>query len=408
MLFGSFRPYFLNLNRITAPVASYADFVRQAAHNSGNSYIGDTVVKHLSPKKPVRGVNNIFTDALDDAALEEAKHSSHIILVLQDQIKEHISYFENVPWVALREFIQRAKKLVVVFSLGANAPESFDGKNLNIDPDFLATLRVIADHSVSLGVRGDFTAEVLASFGIKNASSIGCPSFFFMGKNRRVHKKPRLGPDDKIVFNGVFSNLAVKNFEYVLQDEPFFLRLLIEPQLVQTEDFEYVKGLGPHYIKQITESILADRIIAHLDFRQAIRYYRSADFAIGTRLHGSIASLNAGVPTVLTNGDLRARGTAEFFKIPYRPDLGFSSNPQFGNQADVYKLFEEIDLEPMNAIYDERYENYKRFFKRCGLPYYGDAAPAETDLAKPGIPSLTANAQAKSRMMDILIESKAA
>ena len=48
---------------------------------------------------------------------------------------------------------------------------------------------------------------------------------------------------------------------------------------------------------------------------------------------------NAGTPSILTNGDLRAQSISEFFKIPYKPEYGFTNpNNKFGENLSLEDL----------------------------------------------------------------------
>ena len=398
-----FNPFFLNLN-IATSISTYSDILRQLAGNSGNAYIGETVLSHLHPDAPLRGVNNIFTDALDDVALEQARDASHIILVLQDQLRRSVSYFDNPPWAKLESFIRKAKKPVAVFSLGANAMPDDPWEASAIDPALVRALHVIADHSKSLGIRCNFTADALTKLGINNFTITGCPSYFFLGKDRIVRRKNCLRESDTVIFNGLHVNGTATKAEYVLQDEAFLLRLLLEPQSASDSDAMKIVSIPSPTRQRVIRLLLQGKVWCHPDFRQAILYYRKASFSIGTRVHGSIASLNAGVPTVLTNRDARARGTAEFFGIPYRPDIDLSSNAQPKRQDGLARLYEELDFGAMNAAYPNAYEHYRQFFAMNGLPFYGDSTDPQRNLRRKGPPSIKSSRKAKVKLREILAE----
>ena len=399
----SFRPFFLNTN-IAAAIDSYQDVLVQLGGNSGNAYIGETVVNHLQPEGPIAGVNNIFTDALDDAALEQAQDASHIILILQDQIRRRISYFDIPPWQHLASFIRKAKKPVVVFSLGANAMPDDPWEVSAIDPTLVQALHVIADHSKSMGIRCNFTADALTQLGIKNFTVTGCPSYFFMGRDRIVRKKDSLKRGDRVIYNGLYVNGTAKKTEYVLQDEPALLRLLLEPQAVSARDALHILSIPTPYRQSVITHILQAKVYCHLGFRQAIVHYQKARFSIGTRLHGSIASLNAGTPTVLTNGDARARGTAEFFGIPYHPGLGISSNSDSVERIDLARLYERLDFATMNAAYPIAYERYRRFFANNDVPFYGDCTNPKMNLKRKCLPSIKCGRKSKERLREALAD----
>ncbi len=92
------------------------------------------------------------------------------------------------------------------------------------------------------------------------------------------------------------------------------------------------------------------------DWRSFVSGYR---FVIGSRVHGSILSLNAGVPAVCRNGDTRAAEMCRLLRVPVRTNLGF--------ETDIIKLYEEVDVDAMNSSYPALYDNYVEFLHKNGL-----------------------------------------
>ena len=88
-------------------------------------------------------------------------------------------------------YLDRFKKLksrITVVSLGAQAtleemknPKEFAS---NLLPEIKELLKLMSSRSISIGVRGEFTYDVLRAVGIKNVDLVGCSSWFVNGYNQ--------------------------------------------------------------------------------------------------------------------------------------------------------------------------------------------------------------------------------
>jgi hypothetical protein len=105
---------------------------------------------------------------------------------------------------------------------------------------------------------------------------------------------------------------------------------------------------------------------------------------IGTRLHGAIMAMNAGIPAIVTNGDTRSRSCCEFLQIPWMP-----GEPAAPTRDGIKKLFDRVDVAHINGIYRHRYAEFARWSNRHGLnikhkqanpinPGYSSKLPVET------------------------------
>lgn len=99
-------------------------------------------------------------------------------------------------------------------------------------------------------------------------------------------------------------------------------------------------------------------------------FLRRFNFALGPRLHGSIAAINAGLPALCTNADSRATEMCKFLKIPHAlADLRNYENPitpaEFSSH--IKKAYEACNIDAMNAAYPALFENYKNFIESHGI-----------------------------------------
>lgn len=70
-----------------------------------------------------------------------------------------------------------------VIGIGANCLHGYDIEIYKRLPESLKNLLyTLADKTSYIGVRGEFTANVLEKLGISNVKIIGCPTFYETGK----------------------------------------------------------------------------------------------------------------------------------------------------------------------------------------------------------------------------------
>lgn len=84
---------------------------------------------------------------------------------------------------------------------------------------------------------------------------------------------------------------------------------------------------------------------------------------MGYRIHGSILSINSGVPTIFTPPDVKGLEMAEFMHIPH-------SNLVISNDLDFLSVYEDLDLSNMNISYNDLFKNYEMFLAANSVNLY--------------------------------------
>lgn len=107
--------------------------------------------------------------------------------------------------------------------------------------------------------------------------------------------------------------------------------------------------------------IAEDRVRFFLDPTTWIDHLAGYDFSYGTRIHGNIAALLAGVPAFVLAHDARTRELAEYHRIPHRL---ITDRPRDVDAADLYA---SADWEPLNRGHAARWEIFATFLRRHGL-----------------------------------------
>ena len=221
---NNFVPFFVNSNICLKEndISSFSSFMTSIAGNTGNSYITYSLLKELGvDAKSMRHIQNIYTYNFDNAEgdIEYIKSNcSHIFLVLQDQIRINESYGLKLPYKDIENFIIKCQKPLIVVGLGANCLTGYDTEFYKkLSPDLVNFLFFLSHHSKEIGVRGNFTAEVLQSLGIDNVSVVGCPSFYEMGKNRIIRKSKQINISD-IILTSRCPIISIRNNNQICQD----------------------------------------------------------------------------------------------------------------------------------------------------------------------------------------------
>jgi polysaccharide pyruvyl transferase WcaK-like protein len=267
-----------------------------------------------------------------------------------------------------------------VVGLGAQAPAL--GATLTIKPGTVRYLKAIAQRSHTIGVRGEFTAEVLARIGIRNTVVIGCPSHFInpsptLGKT--IERKLRQFPFQHFSVTAgdldpAHQHLERKLFSWLLQRQGFYVcqsthdLLALARQRLNELNHEQMTHIA-QYLQQSAPDlpsflhIARDRFRAFFDAPEWIAAMTSMNLVAGPRFHGNQLALQAGTPAVCIYHDSR---TEELSKTLLLPQLSV---------ADAFSATSPEDLSA-RAVFDaDRYDSrrlelaaiYCRLFAQSGI-----------------------------------------
>lgn len=232
----------------------------------------------------------------------------------------------------------------------------------NFNPDFRLhpeTVKVIKRISerCNMGVRGYYTAYILAKYGIKNFEVIGCPSMYMPGVDYEKLGKKKTLPQ-KIVVN--FSTF------YGMQNKTRvdFLKYCAK------QNFSFVEQCS----FQISESNISDRTElsqiknwidsqgkCFFDIRQWQEYMCGFDFSMGLRFHGNVMALWSGIPALFVNSDSRTKELCDFYGLPCINIEAFDSS------KPIEYYYELANYEKFLERYDECRNTYINFLQKNNL-----------------------------------------
>lgn len=298
-------------------------------HNIGDAFVFDSSLKLLN----FETLEELPITSIDSAQIDRFNAEFDYVF-LRGSNYVHA----GMNWSRTAEVLRRLKLPVLAFGIGAQAPVS--GK-LELSDDSKTVLKLIADSTASVGVRGTYSAEVMHELGIRNARIIGCPTAF---RNNRPDLAIRLPALDAIKQVGVTLRREVsKHYAKDIKRYLTFHRDLVKAMadrfavtlMSQGEVEEKKLALGTPeqkqegmaalrengwamswYLDEQMEGLYRDRMFYSDVVAEYEQLVRKLDLVLGYRLHGNLMALANGTPSIYFTYDSRTVEFAETFQIP--------------------------------------------------------------------------------------------
>ncbi|WP_100448594.1 polysaccharide pyruvyl transferase family protein [Glycomyces xiaoerkulensis] len=352
------------------PVSALGTIKRRTiATNVGNLLFSDAVFKHLTTPEVEVHINGpqLNGDPRDAERINEEYDA--FVVPLANAFRPSF----KGPLSQMTKLIKRLRIPVVVPGVGAQTGLAGDLERLKaVEEEVIEFVRAVLDRSATMGVRGELTADYLASLGFKDhVEVIGCPAMFAHGKGFRIEKKvDKLTADSSVALSyspasrglGAFQEL-VESMLSEYSDLTYFPQNDVDLEMLYWGDTSRQSDLATSgTARNLADPILrGTRAVFPIDPRPWMDDLAERDFAIGTRIHGNMAAILAGTPAYVMAHDSRTLELARYLGIPHR-DL---SKLEAG--ATAADLYEELDFSGFNAGYYERYERYIAFLTANGL-----------------------------------------
>lgn len=285
--------------------------------------------------------------------------------------------WENAPQV-----LRRLKIPILAFGIGAQAPAR---GALELSEASRTVVRIIADRSVSMGVRGAYTADVLWSLGVRDLRIVGCPTVFRnIDPDLRIDL-PKLEDVRKVAFTlrrevghdyasdvgryldlqrGTILDLARRfDLEVLAQGEVEEKKILWgdtslrEAGLGTLRESGWLRGPGdPMEALYRTRLFYADSVA---EFEAKLR---EKHLALGYRLHGNLLGLANRVPAVYFTYDSRTVEFAETFAIPSFDVFG-------GREFQLEDFWDQSRFERFNRAYRQIWREMRLFLDENNVPH---------------------------------------
>jgi Polysaccharide pyruvyl transferase len=334
-------------------------------HNIGDAFVFDSSLKLLNYNKI--DALNIRDARRCDIDRYNAEYD-YCFLRGSNYIHSEMDWENAIP------VLEQLKIPVLAFGIGAQAPSK--GK-LKLSETTKRVMHLISDHSESIGVRGDYTADVLWEMGIRNTRVVGCPTLF---RNNNPDLRIDLPPLDQI--RKVAFTLRREVSATYAQDIERYLRLHHDTILEMAARFDLaICAQGEIEEKKILWGSATQKAEAEQQLRDEswftsaddpmIRLYRERlfysdvvsdwerlmrgqDLTLGYRLHGNLMALANGVPSVYFTYDSRTAEFVETYRIP-------SFDVFSGRPFRLEDYWDQSLFERFNRVYRQRYQDMQAF-----------------------------------------------
>lgn len=303
------------------------------------------------------------------------------------------------PHVDPKEFSEFIKKAppawkLVVTGLGTQGPLdrlSFDPDDVGIKESHIEWVQLIRARSPSIkpsiALRGQYTYNVLRKYGLEDgAVVIGCPSFMLSPlKNlgQLIYKKfTSIG--NQLLLDGALGNPwdpKHRAFEQGLLRLAISTTGVMHVQMMEDHialargdnlDEEKIVTLQRQMVPHLLPKDLRDFARRHLrvwwDIPSWMEYLSRADFLFGSRIHGVMLALQAGVPAMCAVWDSRTHELCETMGVPF---VSLYDEPWASgkfNFQDIHNEFnKQFNPEEFDILRRNRAMQFVEFFSQNGV-----------------------------------------
>ena len=258
-------------------------------------------------------------------------------------------------WDRILQYVDKIIPLSLGFAFDKN------GEIAQLSNDLVNFLKILSERA-EIGVRGEYDADALNKCGIRNVRVIGCPSLHYhMDRDFKILKSVDPIKKIHINFSTDFGNLGISQKDFLRQHMPFMWYFL---DIFDKNSYELDFSLQKPPFTEASDigTILLSYGEVQRLFEGCGKYFFSVkdwikgisgnDFSIGTRFHGNIAAILAGVPTLMINIDKRMKELNSYYKIP-SIDIN-----EFDPSKPIEYYYELADYSEFNKNFALTHDNY--------------------------------------------------
>ncbi|MCD8215151.1 MAG: glycosyltransferase [Clostridiales bacterium] len=229
--------------------------------------------------------------------------------------------------------------------------------------------RMAADRCVSLGVRGEFTADCLEIMGIKNYRIIGCPTIYnYFGTEYKKLPKPTA---EKLVFNvtakrteeSKLLEFGIKNNgEWIMQMMTELPELLADEGEVDEKTY-YMRYPGISLEQSRLKKFMKKKAHMFFDLEEWTDFLKNGGFtfSFGSRFHGNMMALRNGIPALWITHDNRTAELIDLFKLPHL------TLEEFTEATSIDELIDKTDYNEFYKAYPTLVKEYAAFLRENNL-----------------------------------------
>ena len=308
--------------------------------NSGNQVFRAALLRNLS---------------LEKMSYEEYCLMSKTFMGKPIVITDLIWINENSNFDYLYDRIQKFREIVFVpISVGLQA-KSFHS-NFKLNKSVKNVLSAIQERAV-IGVRGEYTSEVLNKNGIRNIEIIGCPSLYYNGDMEfKINRTTDSICKVCVNFRTFYGQLS--------KEEKHFLTYCANRRydFIEQTKYEFVpeNAADINYYNYVSKWINSKKKI-FFDVDEWKKFLMNFQFSMGFRFHGNVVALWNKIPSLFFVIDSRTEELVRYFNLPFIRLQNFDEN------MPIEYYYELADYEEFNKNYRKKYLKYQEFLRKNNI-----------------------------------------
>lgn len=328
-------------------------------NNVGNLMYAYSIFRNLTTKN-VELVPDYYKVDPDEAEMINETYDSYVI-PLANAIRPSF-----IP--TLKRYTALIQKLKIpVFVIGMGMAFSYEPnieQKRPFDNDVKHFVSAVLEKSNIIGLRGQITSDYLSYLGFKEGRDhmvIGCPSMYTFGSNIKIrdvnlHNDSLISmnmtpkADQKVLkfLNGLSEQY--KNLEFTPQD--------LDEMILAYSGTPFLGNAVNSKVNNYPNSLDADlyknnQVKFFLSAPSWIKHMRNIDLSVGTRLHGNVAPILAGTPSIAIPIDGRMRELTEYHNFPRVP------TNEIREDMTLEELLEQVDI---HSVEKNQERNYPGFY----------------------------------------------
>ena len=283
--------------------------------------------------------------------------------------------------VCLIELIRRLTIPCIVIGVGVQAKvDESISQDFVFDDLSKKFMKEILERSAMVGVRGEITAEYMKKLGFveeKDFTVIGCPSMYMFGDQLTIKTPKELTPDSLVSVNRKI-NISKKLHRFIVRSSKQFHNYMYVPQGIDDLKLLY-RGIPinrnkypviPKNYPDTTEHAIyaSGHEIGFTNVNAWLKFLSERDFSFGTRIHGNIAAVLAGIPVYIFAPDARILELARYHNIQHMLAKDITK------ETNIFDVYEKADFSKVKEGHEKRFHHYLDFLETNGLQHvYGTA-----------------------------------
>jgi hypothetical protein len=319
--------------------------------NTGTFLMTDCLAKNLDAE---------YVSAWDFEKLREYKISAIVTNALHCVSPRFV--FDRAYWQKILDMNTKLVPLTFGFRYHENG-------DFFLTEDMVYIFKQIAERN-EIGVRGEFVAEILDAYGVKNVRIVGCHSLFYpMDRNFRVDTAKQAVKSINFNFNQCYPDFFQTHLEFCIASLPvfnYFLALFSDKRVeidytMQTAFMKELMGFSNFTNFAVARDFVMSRGRYFFSVDDWIKALTGNDFSIGTQFHGNVAAILAGIPALLITIDKRMEELARYHKIP------FIRAEDFDPKRPIEHYRERCDYTEFNNSYAACHDNFVDYCRKNGV-----------------------------------------